>query len=408
MRALSTAALAAGLVVLLCAGIWLGGHPDHLPAPVRDLFVSKSVRLSRASIDASSEIRDSYYRPVPNSQLQNGSIAGMTESLRRRFKADRYTQYLDPEQTRLFDEQTSGRFAGVGLSVAEVKGGLQAIEVFQGSPAAKAGIKPGDLVVSVNDKSIAGQPINVSVAQIKGRPGTRVTLGVRRPPARSTRSITLQRAEITEPLVEPSLRKAGGEKLGYVRFATQFSEGAHAALRHAVAKLERRGAQGILLDLRGNPGGLLPEAVLTASDFLPKGATVVITDSRTEGRHLYRAYGDPLPRRPMVVLIDRFTASAAEILASALADHGLATIVGTRSFGKGFFQSFIHLPNGGALDLSVGRFFTADGVSLAPKGIQPDVYAKDHPQTAADEALRRGLAVLGGEVRSGQGQPSQR
>ncbi len=182
-----------------------------------------------------------------------------------------------------------------------------------------------------------------------------------------------------------------------------FSDGAHGPLRDSTQRLERRGAQGIVLDLRGNPGGLLNEAVLTASVYLPKGDKVVSTNSRTEGSRVYRAAGDPLPRRPMVVLIDRGTASAAEILASALADNGLATVVGTRSFGKGLFQDVLDLSNGGKLDLTVGEFFTADGISLAPKGIHPDVFAKDDPKTKADEGLRRALSVLEREVTKQQG-----
>ena len=149
-----------------------------------------------------------------------------------------------------------------------------------------------------------------------------------------------------------------------------------------------------MLDLRGNGGGLLNEAVLSASLFLAKGQLVVSTDSRTMGHQDYDAVGYPLPHHPTVVLINRDTASAAEILASALGDHHLATIVGTRSFGKGTFQEVIHLAAGGALDLTVGQYFTADGTSLAGKGIRPDVRAVDNPKTPQDEGLRKALAVL--------------
>jgi carboxyl-terminal processing protease len=150
----------------------------------------------------------------------------------------------------------------------------------------------------------------------------------------------------------------------------------------------------VVLDLRDNGGGLLNEAVLSASLFLSKGALVVSTDSRTMGHREYEATGDELPKRPMVVLINRDTASAAEILASALGDHRRATIVGTRSFGKGVFQELIHLAAGGALDLTVGQYFTPKGVSLAGTGIKPAVKAVDDPDTPPDEGLRRALAVL--------------
>src|SRR5213078_2281487 len=153
-------------------------------------------------------------------------------------------------------------------------------------------------------------------------------------------------------------------------------------------------AKGLVLDLRGNPGGQLNESVLAASLFLKKGQRVVSTRSRTQGTKVYDAVGDPLPSHPTVVLIDHNTASAAEILASALGDHHLATIVGTRSFGKGTFQEVIHLAAGGALDLTVGQYFTANGISLANKGIKPDVRAVADPKTPQDEGLRRALAVL--------------
>jgi carboxyl-terminal processing protease len=394
MRAGRAAALAAALIAFLCAGLWLGGHPNDLPQSLRNVFVDESTTLSG---EAAEIIEDDYYRNVSRDQLNNGSIAGMVDALRRRHKADRFSHYLNPQQAQLLDEETQGRFTGVGLSVSEVKRGLRVVEVFKHSPAAKAGIDVDDVIVSVNGKSIAGESSDLSTAKIKGAAGTEVTLGVLRPSTGKTRRLTIERQEISTPVVESSMRRVAGDHLGYVRL-TGFSEGAHEALRSAVTRLEHRRAQGIVLDLRGNPGGLLTEAVSTASVFLPKDEKVVTTDSRTEGRRIYRAAGDPVARRPIVVLIDRGTASAAEILASALADHGLAVVVGTRSFGKGLFQNVLDLSNGGELDLTVGEFFTADGISLAPKGIQPDVFAKDRPGTKADEALQRALAVLVNQV----------
>jgi len=399
MRAGSAAALAAVLIAFLCAGLWLGGHPNDLPRSVRDVFVDESTTLSG---QAAETIQDHYYRGVSRDQLNNGSITGMIDALHSRHKEDRFSHYFDPEQAQILDEQTSGRFTGVGLNVNEVKRGLKVVEAFKGSPAAKAGIKPGDLIVSVNGKSISGESWELSTAKIKGPEGTSVTLGVVQASSGNTRQLKLQRQEISTPVVESSIRRVGGDRLGYVHLSA-FSDGAHGPLRDATQRLEHRGAQGIVLDLRGNPGGLLTEAVLTSSVFLPKDDRVVSTRSRTEGTKVYRADGDPLPRRPMVVLIDRGTASAAEILASALADNGLATVVGTRSFGKGLFQDLLDLSNGGELDLTVGEFFTADGISLAPQGIHPDVYAKDNPNTKADEGLQRALAVLEGEVAKQQG-----
>jgi carboxyl-terminal processing protease len=184
--------------------------------------------------------------------------------------------------------------------------------------------------------------------------------------------------------------------VAYVHLHT-FSSGAHGELRDTIERLYRRGAEGLVLDLRGNGGGLLNEAVLTSSIFVEDG-TVVSTRSRSQGERDYEATGEALDPRPTVVLTDRNTASAAEILASALSDYDLAALVGTRTFGKGTFQEVIHLPAGGALDLTVGQYLTADGVSLANKGIKPDVRASDDPDTKRDEALQEGLSVLGTEL----------
>jgi carboxyl-terminal processing protease len=211
------------------------------------------------------------------------------------------------------------------------------------------------------------------------------------------RTVRLERASVQLPVAPGRIKRAAGHKAAYVRFVT-FSEGSHGELRSTLERLYRRGAEGLVLDLRGNGGGLLNEAVLSASIFLNSGQRVVSTDSRTMGHKTYDAVGDPLDPRPTVVLINRDTASAAEILASALEDHGLATIVGTRSYGKGTFQEVIHLAAGGALDLTVGQYFTADGTSLAGKGIKPQVRAVDDPKTKPDEGLDRALQVLGAKL----------
>ena len=395
MRA-ARAAVATGLgLAVLCAGIWWGGHPGDLPDPLRDLFVDETTTLTG---EAAEDIEDHYFREIDRPDLNDASINGMVEALRSRYE-DRFSHYFDPRQLRRFEDATKGRFSGVGLTVSEVKRGLRVARVFRGAPAARAGIDVGDLIVSVDGRKIAGESSEVSTAKIKGKPGTSVTLGVLRPSTGERRQVMVERARITIPVVERNLRHAGGELVGYARLAS-FTEGAHAALRNALEYLERRGAKGMVLDLRGNGGGLLREAILNASIFLPNGEVVVSTDARTEGRRVYRAEGDNLPSRPMVVLINHDTASAAEILASALADHGLAKVVGTRSFGKGVFQEVIDLSNGGALELTIGEYFTADGTSLADRGIRPDVRAEDRPTTKPDEGLQRALGVLGGELQT--------
>jgi carboxyl-terminal processing protease len=342
---------------------------------------------------ASDVIEKDYFKPVKGSVLDNASVDGIIRELRRRYD-DRFSHYFDPQQLREFESATSGHFSGVGLTVSEVKRGLRVATVLPHTPAERARIKEGDLITAVDGRSIAGVPAEVSTARIKGPPATPVELRVVSAATGKAREVRLRRASVQVPVAQGEIRRADGRKVAYVRYAT-FSEGAHGELRATLERLYRRGAQGLVLDLRGNGGGLLNEGVLSASLFLPKGQLVVSTEGRTMGHHDYDAVGDPLPEYPTVVLINHDTASAAEILASALADHHLATIAGTRSFGKGTFQEVIHLAAGGALDLTVGQYLTADGTSLAGKGIRPDVRALDDPETKPDEGLQRALAVLG-------------
>jgi carboxyl-terminal processing protease len=393
VSAAKLAALVAAMIVVLCAGIWLGGHPGKLPEFVRDRFVDDSAGLN---LEATELIEDNYFRPVGSTELTNSSLQGMVRALRRRHR-DRFSDYFSPEALDRFNEEISGHFSGIGLAVSEVKVGLRVDTVFPKSPAKEAGIEPGDVIVSVNGDSIAGENSQVSTGKIKGPEGSEVTIGVKVKGSGKVDEIEVTRAQIALPVVTSKLKEVDGRKIGYVGMVS-FSEGVHALLREAVEKVQKEGAEGIALDLRGNGGGLLEEAVLSASAFLPDDEIVVTTDSRTQGHAVYKTVGDNLPKLPMVVLIDRNTASAAEILTAALADDAGATVVGTRSYGKGVFQQEIGLSNGGALKLTIGEYFTPDGVNLAKShGIHPDVKARDNLRTPRDEALERALGVLAGQ-----------
>jgi carboxyl-terminal processing protease len=380
----SRSALLPGLVIGLLAGLAIAS------------WWSPFEGTDDVGEDALEAIEDNYWRSVDPSRLRNGSIEGMVEELRRRYD-DRFSHYFDPRTLEDFEAATSGRFEGIGLAVTEVGAGLRVAEVYEGSPAEEAGIERGDLIVAVEGEPIAGEPAEASTARIKGPPGTEVEITVRSR-GEGTRELTVERAEVRIPAVPSGrLRSEAGEKVGYVELRN-FTEGAHGELRSEIERLARSGAEGILLDLRGNGGGLLNEAILTTSIFVEDGV-IVSTEGRTHPEQTYEAVGEAIPERPMVVLINRDTASAAEILASALRDYDLATLVGEPTFGKGTFQEVIRLEEGGALNLTVGEYVNSEGESLADKGVAPEIRIVDRPRTERDEALDRGLAALARELR---------
>jgi carboxyl-terminal processing protease len=336
-------------------------------------------------------IEENYFEEVSGSELEQGSVKGMVDELRRRFD-DRFSHYFDPEQFADFNAATSGQFKGVGLTVNEVPKGLRIAEVLPGSPAEGADLAEGDVITEVNGKSIAGLPSEVSTGRIKGEVGTEVELTIEPVGGSGERAVTVERAEVRLPVTDGRIVRVDGREVAYVPYFG-FSRGAHGELRSEIERLYEEGAEGLILDLRGNGGGLLQEAVLSASVFVEEG-DVVTTRSRTQGEKVYDATGGALDPRPTVVLINRDTASAAEILAAAIESYDLGTIVGEPSFGKGTFQEVIQLPDGGALDLTIGEYLTADEVSLADKGIKPEVRVVDRPRTPRDEALDEALETL--------------
>lgn len=396
------AVLATALVALI-AGMWIGGHPDNIPGGVQDVFVQSRIAPDEsASDDALGVIEGNYFRETDSSRLEDASIRGMVKRLRLEFE-DRFSHYFDAEQLASFNEAIGGSFSGVGMTVGELdENGLRVGSVFKGSPADRAGLESGDVIVEVDGESILGENVDLAVARIKGPEGSKVRLGVKVQGKGKLREFELTREEIAVPVTSSRVREVDGRTLGYVRLTT-FSDGASVALRKAVRRVEKKGAEGIVLDLRANGGGLLPEAILTSSLFIPEGDIVVETSSRTQGDKTYEAVGGDLDPPPMVVLVNRDTASAAEILAAALQTNNDDPVVGTRTFGKGVFQQVINLDNGGALDLTVGEFLTAEGVSLAGEGLKPDIFSPSRPEAKQDLQLDRAFEVLDGEVDAAEG-----
>jgi carboxyl-terminal processing protease len=372
------------VLLLLAGGIWLGGHPDYLPNGVRDALVGDDDAQLYA--EATGIIEKDYYRKVSGKQLVNKALGSAVESLN-----DRFSNYFDPKAYRAFNETAEGKFEGVGMNVEEVKRGLRILTVFKGSPAAKGGLKPGDEIIAVNGTTLKGASSEQATTRIKGRAGTSVKLTVvsgKKPP----REVTLKRARVDVPVVESKMINRDGEKVAYVKLAS-FTSGAHNQVGDATRRLVRKGAKAGVLDLRDNGGGLLQEAVGVSSVFIPEGK-IVTTRGRSRPEEVFKATGDAISKKiPVAVLVNRESASASEIVTGALQDRHRATVVGTHTFGKGVFQEIKELSNGGALDITVGEYFTPSGRNLGgggPKrgaGITPDVKAQDNEKTKRDEAL---------------------
>ena len=382
----------ASALVALCVGLFLGGHPKLLPGPAREVFVEDSVATRAQLIN---DVKNNFYKPVKSSDLEQASFKGIVSSLH-----DRYSEYFTPTEAKAFTQSLNGQFEGVGMTIdsSNTKQGLLVKSVFDGSPAKQAGIAPGDLIVAVNGKTTVGVPPDVSTGRIRGPAGTRVKLTIKGQGKAAPRTVTVPRKRLDVPLVQTKVVTRKGMKLAVIRLA-EFAHGASAQVKAAVQKVTKQGAKGLVLDLRGNPGGELTEGRDVPSLFIKKGLIV-----STHGRHspeqkLY-ATGDAIaPTIPIVVLVDGGSASAAEIATGALRDTGRATVVGQKTFGKGVFQQVEQLQNGGLLKLTVGSYYLPKGENLAGNGIDAQVPARDNPKTPRDEALPVALRTLLGKLK---------
>jgi carboxyl-terminal processing protease len=383
------------VVVVLLIGIWLGGHPSWLPSPLRSAFVNNNDDPLVNQVLGL--LQNDYYRPLNRNQLVNKGLAGMVASL-----DDPYSHYYDPSDYQGFLNEDNPHLSGIGVDVLGQTKGLQIQDVFPDSPAAKAGLQRGDVIVAVGATSLAHRQASFGSGLIKGTAGTTVTLTIERGKRELKRTLT--REDIVVPVASGTIVNYHGKKLGVLTLA-QFVDGAGAELKAQVLSVLHQGAQGLVLDLRDNPGGLLEEAVNVASIFIPDG-TIVSTAGRAQPRQVYVAKGGAISTIiPLVVLVDRGTASAAEIVTGALKDRGRALVVGTHTYGKGVFQEIDPLPNGGALDFTVGEYFTPNGQNLGGGGVKegagitPNVYASTSPNSTVDTALNVAEKTVAAEVK---------
>jgi carboxyl-terminal processing protease len=383
---------AASAIVALCLGMFLGGHPKLLPTAAREVFVEDSIATRDQLIN---DVKDKFYKPVSESSLEQASFKGIVSSLH-----DRYSEYFTPAEAKAFTQNLSGQFEGVGMTIdsRDTKKGLLVTKVFPGSPAKEAGIGPGDRITAVNGKSILGKSADASTQMIRGPAGTTVSLTFRKGGTGPPRTAKVPRKKLDFPLVASRVVDKNGTKLAVIRLA-QFSQGAAAQVKAAVEKTTKKGAKGIVLDLRENPGGELTEGRDVPSLFIDKGL-IVSTRGRHSPEQKLFATGDAINTTiPIVVLVDHNSASAAEIAAGALRDTGRGTIVGEKTFGKGVFQEVERLQNGGLLKLTVGSYYLPKGENLAGDGIDAQVKAVDNPKTKRDEALPVALRVLLGKLK---------
>lgn len=381
-------------IILLLVGIWLGGHPSWLPSGLRSAFVSNS--NSQLVNDELNMITKNYYRPVSRAQLLNKGMAAMVQSL-----DDPYSRYYAPSAYSSFLNESNPHLSGIGIDVVPDPRGLRIVDVFPHSPAATAGLTHGDLIVKVGTTSLNGRSSDFASRLIRGRAGTRVVLTI--VGGGRTRVVTVTRANLVVPVASESIVNYHGVKIGDLQL-TAFTDGAGAELKGDVDRALKSGARALILDLRENGGGLLQEAVNVASIFIPDG-TIVSTDGRAQPRQVYLARGGAISTKiPVVVLVDRDTASAAEIVTGALQDRGRAKVVGTHTYGKGVFQEIEPLANGGALDLTVGEYFTPNGHNLGGGGVRqgagitPNIYASDNPAARGDHALSVAERVVASQL----------
>lgn len=330
------------------------------------------------------ELAARYYLPLSTQVLHAPSIASMLAALK-----DPYTEYLDAPAYRLLRQETSSSYTGIGVTLLPGSRGLLVVGTQRG-PAERAGLRVGDMIVGVGGVPARSLGVAGALTRILGPRGSVALLDVLRDGA--VRSFAVRRESIAAPVVAGRLLSFDGDRYGYVRL-TAFRRGGAVVLGNELRRLVARGATGFVLDLRNNPGGLFDQSVAVSSLFLARG-TVVSLEGLHRPREVYSAFGKPITDLPLVVLVDRYTASSAEIVAAALRDNRRATLVGLHTYGKAVVQSIDPLANGGALAVTTARYFTPAGRDISRVGVKPDLRVRDDPVTRTDEQLAAALAQL--------------
>ena len=311
----------------------------------------------------------SYVEEVTDKKLIESAINGMLTSL------DPHSSYLDYDSFNYMNEQTKGKFGGLGIEITMDNGLVKVVSPIDDTPAAKAGIKAGDYITNIDDETVVGMSLNEAVSKLRGKVGTKVKLSIRRVNSKPI-ELTIKRQEIKIQSVKSEIKN---DEVSYIRISS-FSEDIDQTISEAIEKAKKELKNkllGIVIDVRNNPGGLLDQAVEVSDLFLEKGE-IVSTRSRNESDTVkfLATEGDIAKDLPIVVMINEGSASASEILAGALQDHRRAVILGEKSFGKGSVQTVIPLRDFGAMRITTARYYTPSGRSIQAKGIEPDILVK--------------------------------
>ncbi len=336
---------------------------------------------------------------IDDRKMEYGAIQGMVASL-----DDPYTVFLPPDQNKSSNEDLAGQFGGVGISLGYNKDNILAVMApVAGSPAEKAGIKAGDLILKITDKAnnvdkdTNGMALDEAVKLIRGKVGTDVTLKIFRDGSKDTKDITLKRDNIVVPSVTLNWKEQNGKKVAWVQLS-KFTDELYKQWPETIAKIKKEGGNnygGIVLDLRNNPGGFLQASVMVGSDFVSDG--VIVKQQNYDGTT--QTYNVDSARRqllndPLVVLVNGGSASAAEILAGALKDHGRAKLVGVKTFGKGTVQQPEDFSDGSGLHITIAKWLLPDGSNIHKVGINPDVEIKEDSNSKDDVQLNKAIDVL--------------
>jgi carboxyl-terminal processing protease len=360
------AAFVAG--VLVAPGVGIVGRQLGIDAAfAQDATRADTYRLLTLYGDVFERVRAEYVDPVSDKDLVENSINGMLTGL------DPHSNYMNAKAFRDMQVQTKGEFGGLGIEVTQDNGWIKVISPIDDTPASRAGVKPGDLITALDGKTVQGLTLNDAVDHMRGPPNSKIVLTIRREGVDKPIELTMMREVIKIQVIKARMEPGN---VGYVRL-TQFTEQADTGLKKAVDNLRQQNGgklQGLILDLRNDPGGLLDQAVAVASDFIDQGEIVSTRARHPEDSQRWNAKGgDIISGLPLVVLINGGSASSSEIVAGALQDHRRAVLLGTKSFGKGSVQTVIPLPGNGAMRLTTARYYTPSGRSIQGLGITPDV-----------------------------------